>query len=143
MREKFTREARAAARQAIVAQANTRARALAPVFAEIRAAGVHSYRGIAVQLNARGIPTARGSRWAATQVRDANAPPAAPSQKLPLTMRSIHPRYFAGISSSMAELTAAYSPPMPRPVTMRKKAKLQKSQRFRKVDAQRLQSVSA
>jgi hypothetical protein len=28
----------------------------------------------------------------------------------------------------MAELTAAYSPPMPRPVTMRKKAKLQKSQ---------------
>jgi hypothetical protein len=60
----------AAARQAIVAQANTRARALAPVFAEIRAAGVHSYRGIAVQLNARGIPTARGGRWAATQVRD-------------------------------------------------------------------------
>jgi hypothetical protein len=70
MREKFTREARAAARQAIVAQANTRARALAPVFAEIRAAGVHSYRGIAAQLNARGIPTARGGRWAATQVRD-------------------------------------------------------------------------
>jgi hypothetical protein len=70
MREKFTREARAAARQAIVAQADTRARSLAPVIAEIRAAGVHSYRGIAAQLNARGIPTARGGRWAATQVRD-------------------------------------------------------------------------
>ena len=70
MTEKFTREARAAARQAIVAQANTRARALAPVIAEICAAGVHSYRGIAAQLDARGVPTARGGRWAATQVRD-------------------------------------------------------------------------
>jgi hypothetical protein len=70
MRGKFTREARAAARQAIVAQADRRARALAPVFAEIRAAGVHSYKGIAAQLDARGIPTARGGRWAATQVRD-------------------------------------------------------------------------
>jgi hypothetical protein len=67
MRGKFTHEARAAARQAIVAQADTRARALSPVIAEIRAAGVHSYNGIAAQLNARGIPTAR---WAATQVRD-------------------------------------------------------------------------
>ena len=57
----------------------------------------------------------------------ANAPAAAPSQKLPLTMRSIRPRYFAGMSSSIAELTAAYSPPMPRPVIIRKKAKLQKS----------------
>jgi Recombinase len=70
MRGKFTHEARAAARQAIVAQADTRARALSPVIAEIRAARVHSYNGIAAQLNARGIPTARGGRWAATQVRD-------------------------------------------------------------------------
>ena len=30
------------------------------------------------------------------------------------------PRYLAGISSSMAELIAAYSPPMPRPVRKRK-----------------------
>jgi hypothetical protein len=39
----------------------------------------------------------------------------------------------------MAELTAAYSPPMPRPVIIRKKAKLQKSQAKahpRKVDDQ-------
>lgn len=70
MRGKFTHEARAAARQVIVAQADTRARALSPVIAEICAAGVHSYNGIAAQLNARGIPTARGGRWAATQVRD-------------------------------------------------------------------------
>ena len=70
MRGKFTHEARAAARQVIVAPAEARARALSPVIAEIRAAGVHSYNGIAAQLNARGIPTARGGRWAATQVRD-------------------------------------------------------------------------
>ena len=70
MRGKFTHEARAAARQVIVAQAEARARALSPVIAEIRAAGVHSYNGIAAQLNARGIPTARGGRWAATQVSD-------------------------------------------------------------------------
>jgi hypothetical protein len=63
-------KAREAARQAIIAQADARARVLAPIVAEIRAAGVHSYRGIATQLNARGIPTARGGRWAATQVRD-------------------------------------------------------------------------
>ena len=35
---------------------------------------------------------------------------------------------FAGMSSSIAELTAAYSPPMPSPVIIRKIAKLQKSQ---------------
>jgi Recombinase len=70
MKGKFTGEARARATQAIVAQANDRARSLAPAIAEIRAAGVHSYSGIAARLEARGIPTARGGRWAATQVRD-------------------------------------------------------------------------
>ena len=70
MTGQFTHKARAAARQAIVAQADTRAWGLALVIAEIRAAGAHSYRGIAAQLDARGIPTARGGRWAATQVRD-------------------------------------------------------------------------
>jgi Recombinase len=70
MRGKFTTEARARARQSIVAQADARARSLAREIAEIRATGVHSYSGIAAQLEARGIPTARGGRWAATQVRD-------------------------------------------------------------------------
>jgi hypothetical protein len=70
MKGKFTGEARARATRAIVAQADARARSLAPVIAEIRAAGVNSYKGIATQLNARGVPTARGGRWAATQVRD-------------------------------------------------------------------------
>ena len=35
---------------------------------EIRASGVASLRGIAAALNARGVRTARGGRWAATQV---------------------------------------------------------------------------
>jgi hypothetical protein len=70
MKGRLTAEARARARQAIVALADARARLLAPAIADIRATGVHSYSGIAAQLEARGIPTARGGRWAATQVRD-------------------------------------------------------------------------
>jgi Recombinase len=35
---------------------------------EIRNSGVASLRGIAAVLNARGVPTARGGCWAATQV---------------------------------------------------------------------------
>jgi hypothetical protein len=68
--EQSTAQARAAARRAIVAQADMRAQTLAPVIAEIRATGVHSYKRIAARLDARGVPTARGGRWAATQVRD-------------------------------------------------------------------------
>ncbi len=51
-------------------------------------------------------------------------PSAAPSQKLPLMIRSTRPRKRAGISSSIAELTAEYSPPMPAPVMNRNSAKL-------------------
>lgn len=40
----------------------------APVILQIRASGVASLRGIARVLNARGIRTARGGTWAATQV---------------------------------------------------------------------------
>ena len=47
---------------------------------------------------------------------------------MPLIARSTQPRTRAGISSSIAELIAEYSPPMPAPVKNRKKAKLQKSQ---------------
>jgi hypothetical protein len=64
------RKAREAARQSILAGADARARSLESVIAAIRDSGVHSYRGIASQLAKRGIPTARGGRWAATQVRD-------------------------------------------------------------------------
>ena len=41
---------------------------------------------------------------------------------------STRPRYFDGISSSIAELIAAYSPPMPIPATNRQTASDQKSQ---------------
>jgi hypothetical protein len=34
-------------------------------------------------------------------------------------MMSTRPRYFAGISSSIAELTSAYSPPIPVPAMNR------------------------
>ena len=46
-------------------------------------------------------------------------PAAAPTQNEPLMATSTRPRYFAGISSSIAELIAAYSPPMPAPVRNR------------------------
>jgi len=41
---------------------------VAPVIGQIRANGVASLRGIAAVLNTRGVRTARGGRWAATQV---------------------------------------------------------------------------
>ena len=50
------------------------------------------------------------------------APIAAPTQNVPLMARSTVPRTRAGISSSIAELIAAYSPPMPKPVSARQSA---------------------
>ena len=41
---------------------------VAPVIREIRASGVLTLRGIAAVLNTRGVRTARGGQWAATQV---------------------------------------------------------------------------
>ena len=46
-----------------------RARDLAADIAEIRAGGAVSLRQIATDLNARGIPTARGGTWSAVQVK--------------------------------------------------------------------------
>ena len=40
----------------------------APIIHQVRASGVVSLRGIALVLNARGVRTARGGLWAATQV---------------------------------------------------------------------------
>ena len=51
------------------------------------------------------------------------APAAAPSQYEPLMIKSIRPRSRAGINSSMAELIAAYSPPIPAPVRNRQAKK--------------------
>ena len=41
---------------------------VAPVIQQVRISGVTSLRGIAAVLNARGVRTARGGQWAATQV---------------------------------------------------------------------------
>jgi DNA invertase Pin-like site-specific DNA recombinase len=51
------------------AEAMERAKALAPVIAEILASGASSLRGIAAGLNTRGIRTVRGSEWSAVQVQ--------------------------------------------------------------------------
>ena len=50
---------------------------------------------------------------------DTSAP--SPNQKLPLMARSTCPRLRAGINSSIAELIAEYSPPMPTPVKKRQR----------------------
>ena len=65
-----TPQAREAGRLAVMAKANARAAALAPVIAEIRASGITTPYAIAAALTARGIPTARGHRfWLAGPVR--------------------------------------------------------------------------
>jgi hypothetical protein len=52
------------------ARANKRAADLAPIIAELRAAGITSLTGIAAALEERGVPTARGSGpWYHAQVR--------------------------------------------------------------------------
>jgi hypothetical protein len=52
----------------MTARAKQRAADLKPVIDEIRRAGVVSFSGIAIKLNERSIPTARGEGWSATQV---------------------------------------------------------------------------
>jgi hypothetical protein len=61
--------AQRAGSEAVRARANQRAAELAPVIAELRAAGVTSLSGIAAALNAHGVRTAWGHRhWYASQV---------------------------------------------------------------------------
>ena len=59
---------RAAGRAVLMARARKRALNLAPTIAELRAAGCESLRDIAAGLDQRGIPTAKGGKWSATQV---------------------------------------------------------------------------
>jgi hypothetical protein len=49
-------------------RADDRAADLMPTIAELQAAGATSLRAIAAGLNDRGIPTAQGGSWSATQV---------------------------------------------------------------------------
>src|SRR5581483_575231 len=53
-------------------------------------------------------------------------PRSVPIHHEPLIATSATPRRCAGISSSIAEFTALYSPPIPAPASIRKIAKLQK-----------------
>jgi DNA invertase Pin-like site-specific DNA recombinase len=62
-------EAREISRQARQAASEARAADLAPVIAELQAAGATSLGGLARGLNERGIPTARGdTKWTPVQV---------------------------------------------------------------------------
>jgi DNA invertase Pin-like site-specific DNA recombinase len=62
-------KARKAGSDATAAKAAARAADLAPIIAELQAAGATTLRGIADGLNARRIPTARGDgSWSAVQV---------------------------------------------------------------------------
>jgi DNA invertase Pin-like site-specific DNA recombinase len=66
---RLTQKARRAGWEAVQARANERASDLAPIVADIRAAGARSLRAIAAGLNARGIRTPRGvSEWKAETV---------------------------------------------------------------------------
>src|SRR5439155_14701195 len=78
--------------------------------------------------NANRHPSQIGTRFGSSSTSVAAAPSAAPTQYEPLMIKSTRPRTRAGISSSIAELIAAYSPPMPAPVTARKNAEHQKFQ---------------
>ena len=64
----ITKAMRKAALEAIEKRTGARAADLAPTIAELRATGATSLRAIATGLNERGIPTARGGVWTATQV---------------------------------------------------------------------------
>ena len=41
-----------------------------PVITSLQKAGITSYRGIAIALNARGVRTARGGQWQVSNVRN-------------------------------------------------------------------------
>ncbi len=70
--------------------------------------------------NAIRQPTSWAKRSVSRRIVEANAPIAAPAQYVPLIARSTRPRKRPGISSSTAEFTAEYSPPIPMPEMNRK-----------------------
>lgn len=59
----------AKARAVQATKARGRAIDLAPSIAQLRLEGVHSLRGLAAGLNAKGITAARGGEWSAAQIR--------------------------------------------------------------------------
>jgi hypothetical protein len=66
---RFTPAARRAGVEARQARADARAADLAPIVAELQAAGLTTLEGVAAALNDRGVPTPSGHRhWYAMQV---------------------------------------------------------------------------
>jgi DNA invertase Pin-like site-specific DNA recombinase len=65
---KLTAKGRKAGNEANAHKAAQRAAEVAPVIAELQAAGAASLQAIADGLNERGIPTAKGASWSPTQV---------------------------------------------------------------------------
>jgi DNA invertase Pin-like site-specific DNA recombinase len=65
----ITPEARAASLRTRQERSKAKARDLAPIIEELKAAGATSLRQIAAGLNAKGIKTARGGEWSAGQVQ--------------------------------------------------------------------------
>ena len=63
-----SKKTRAMAVEALQARADAKAADLAPIIAELQAAGKTSLRAIAAGLNEAGIPTARGGEWSSPQV---------------------------------------------------------------------------
>ena len=63
-----SKKTRAMAVEALQARADAKAADLAPIIAELQAAGKTSLRAIATGLNEVGIPTARGGKWSSPQV---------------------------------------------------------------------------
>ena len=57
-------------RRAVVANADRHAKDLRPVVEAPRAVGIVSLRGIAAELNARGMRTRRGGTWQVSNVRN-------------------------------------------------------------------------
>ncbi len=66
--QKNLNEAQQMGRAAQTQKADMFARTISPTIDEIRFAGINTLSGIAPALNARGVSTARGGRWAATTV---------------------------------------------------------------------------
>ena len=69
--------------------------------------------------NATRQPTSSANSDSCRKISESRPPTTAPSQNEPLMIRSTRPRARAGIISSIAELIAEYSPPMPAPVKKR------------------------
>jgi adenine/guanine phosphoribosyltransferase-like PRPP-binding protein len=67
---RFTREAHLRGQATIQAHADAFARNLADTIAALEREGITSATAMAKALNERGVPTARGGRWAAITVID-------------------------------------------------------------------------